>query len=156
MGRKDEVSLREFAGQVRAAVLAELERSFVKGLESRHDLLSYEIEKSVRAGLKAFLASARAAPAKNEWVGVESLSRLRNLVGGRFQNVKRKWMKAGLPLRAHRGDRLRDFELDEKAWIDLTSWILKQGFEVRQTDNSDFLFEIKPLPGHKRANVSED
>ena len=82
-----------------------------------------------------------------EWVGIESLSRLRSVVGGRFQNIKKKWTDAGFPLREHRGDRVKGFAVNESAWIELSNWILKQGYEARLTpDNTEFLFELRPLP----------
>lgn len=80
------------------------------------------------------------------WTGVESLSRLRALVGGRFQQLKQRWIDAGLPLRAHRGDRTGRVEIDRDGWLELAAWIQKQGFEARLTNEiSEFLFEVRSL-----------
>lgn len=81
-----------------------------------------------------------------EWIGVESLSRLRSVVGGRFQNIKKKWVEAGLPLREHRGDRWKEFDLNKDGWLELVAWIGKQGFEARLTPESEeFIFQLRPL-----------
>jgi hypothetical protein len=114
--------------------------------DSWHDFLVQELEARLADSLN--VAEEVVLPPKvgGEWQGVESLSRLRSLVGGRFQSIKKKWTDAGFPLRAHRGDRWKDFVLDEKGWVDLSNWILKQGFEARVTPESrEFLFEIRPL-----------
>lgn len=84
--------------------------------------------------------------AGRDWTGVESLSRLRSLVGGRFENLKKKWVDAGLPLREHRGDKPADFKIDEAGWLDLSNWVLKQGFESRLAkEGSQFIFELRPV-----------
>ncbi|MBX7139143.1 MAG: hypothetical protein K1X83_14305 [Oligoflexia bacterium] len=79
-----------------------------------------------------------------EWVGIESLSALRAMVGGRFHSLKTRWVEAGLPLKEHRGDKVTLGELDKSGWIELTSWISKQGFEVRLCpDRPGSLFELR-------------
>ena len=79
-----------------------------------------------------------------EWVGIESLSRLRGLVGGRFENIKKKWVDAGFPLREHRGDKAKKASVDEAGWSDMASWLLKHGFEARLLPESkEFLFEVR-------------
>lgn len=84
------------------------------------------------------------AASSAEWIGIESLSRLRSVVGGRFQNIKKKWVDAGFPLREHRGDRWKDFEINHDAWLELAAWIAKQGFEARLTpDSEEFIFQLK-------------
>lgn len=67
------------------------------------------------------------------WIEVESLSRLRSVVGGRFQNIRKKWLESGFPLREHRGDKQEDYELIQEGWVELSNWILKQGYEARLT-----------------------
>lgn len=87
-----------------------------------------------------------AAPPGEQWLQVESLSRLRSVVGGRFQNLRERWVAAGLPLREHRGDKSTGYTIDEKGWIELTNWILKQGYEARlAAADSDYLFELRAL-----------
>jgi len=68
---------------------------------------------------------------EDDWIEIESLSRLRSIVGGRFKNLKDKWLLAGLPLREHRGDRQADYEVREDTWVELSNWIAKQGYEAR-------------------------
>jgi hypothetical protein len=68
------------------------------------------------------------------------------VVGGRFQNIKKKWVEAGLPLREHRGDRWKEFDLNKDGWLELVAWIGKQGFEARLTPESEeFIFQLRPL-----------
>lgn len=88
----------------------------------------------------------------NGWTRVESLSQLRALVGGRFQNLKEKWVAAGFPLREHRGDRSGQKVLDYDGWVALALWVQRQGFEVRLATESDaWLFEIRAAADRPRA-----
>lgn len=98
----------------------------------------------------ARLEFQKSAPTPSEvengetWVGIESLSQLRSVVGGRFQNLKQKWVAAGLPLREHRGDRKGEATIDEDGWLALSVWINKQGYEARLVnDNENYLFEVR-------------
>ena len=78
------------------------------------------------------------------WSEIASLSQLRAVVGGRFKNLKEKWVAAGFPLREHRGDRSAGAELNYDAWIELSAWIHKQGFEVRlASDERACFFEVR-------------
>jgi len=70
-----------------------------------------------------------------EWVDIESLSQLRAVVGGRFQNLRTRWLKAGLPLREHRGDKESSYEIDKAGWAELTGWLLDQGYQAKLVDN---------------------
>lgn len=80
------------------------------------------------------------------WVPVESLSALRGLVGGRFHNLKKRWVDAGLPLREHRGDKGGSVEIEQEGWVELTNWIMKQGFEVRRDPEDErCLFELRAV-----------
>ena len=81
---------------------------------------------------------------ESEWVNVESLSKLRSLVGGRFQNIKSKWLAAGFPLKEKNSGNALSYTLDENGWIELSSWISRQGYEVRGApDETSGLFQIK-------------
>ena len=78
------------------------------------------------------------------WSEIASLSQLRALVGGRFQNLKDRWVQSGFPLKEHRGDKSLDYRLNESGWLELSSWISKQGYEVRlRPDKEKCLFELK-------------
>lgn len=80
------------------------------------------------------------------WIVIDSLSRLRSEVGGRFDNIKRKWLGAGFPLREHRGDRDKEYEVDEEGWERMVHWLLKHNFEARLTpDVPDCFFEIRAV-----------
>jgi len=114
--------------------------------ERRRDYFTFELTKildEMDSGQKG-----RAEAEGSEWIEIESLSRLRTVVGGRFASLKEKWIEAGFPLRKHRGDTASVYELDEKGWLSLSAWISKQGFEA-QLPNADskWLFKLKPLPG---------
>ena len=81
-----------------------------------------------------------------EWEGIDSLSKLRGIVGGRFENLKNRWLAAGFPLKQDKASKVGDFSVDEKGWIELSSWISNQGFEVRlNPEKKDVVFEIKSL-----------
>ncbi len=80
----------------------------------------------------------------SEWISISSLSQLRKATGGRFQNLKERWIRAGLPLRQHRGDKSESWTLSEDGWLALSLWINKQGFEARLSDcPKDVIFEIR-------------
>lgn len=111
---------------------------------------SFELQRpfwveTVRQQLELCGFGGSSPAADNEsWTGVESLSRLRSIVGGRFDALKRRWLSAGLPLREHRGSKVGEFEIEKAGWLDLTSWINEQGFEVRLCERgSEHLFELR-------------
>ncbi len=80
----------------------------------------------------------------SEWISISSLSQLRKATGGRFQNLKERWVKAGFPLRQHRGDKSESWTLSEEGWLALSLWINKQGFEARLSGcPKDVIFEIR-------------
>lgn len=124
----------------------------LKALASRRELFVHELAARLGAALGSNGGTASgpdqaaAQGASSDWIEIESMSSLRALVGGRFQNLKEKWIKAGFPLREHRGDRENTFEVDQTAWIDLANWISKQGYEVRLSSNKpNCLFELKKI-----------
>lgn len=81
-----------------------------------------------------------------EWEQIESLSQFRQIVGGRFQNIREKWIASGFPLRRHKGDREQDYEIVPEGWQLFADWILKQGYEARLGSNADpYLFEVRTL-----------
>ncbi len=91
--------------------------------------------------------SAESTQARSsEWKKIGSLSEIRRLVGGRFQNLKNRWVGAGFPLREHRGDRGGQFDIVGKGWEEFHAWLLQQGFESRLSEEADgTLFEIRML-----------
>lgn len=83
------------------------------------------------------------------WQGIESLSKLRATVGGRFENLKKRWVDAGFPLREHRGDTQKACKIDQDGWEELSAWLLKSGFESRLTpQHAEHMFEVRLVP-HK-------
>jgi|GEM_PF-1861734 len=124
-----------------------------QGLEARRKIFVYEIAERISkrqrgsaAGILDYSNSTDIA-----WIPIESLSNLRATVGGRFQQLKERWVAAGLPLREHRGDRSAGAAIDRDGWIELTNWMLKQGFEARLIGDhvaggeSQVLFQVKKL-----------
>lgn len=78
-----------------------------------------------------------------EWIEIDSLSKLRGLVGGRFESLKARWQGAGFPLKRKKGDKIGAYQIDMDGWIELESWIAKQGFLARQRPDKDgCLFEV--------------
>ncbi len=122
-------------------------RSLVRrALERRRQVIVYEIARMCEAklGQKSLQAVDGGEVVGSDWVRVESLSQLRTLVGGRFQNLKERWVNAGFPLREHRGDRTGQKQIENQGWIELVTWIHKQGFEVRLAEEQDaWLFELR-------------
>ena len=87
---------------------------------------------------------AQADPA--DWIPVLSLTTIRNVVGGRFELLKARWIGAGMPLKANRGAKLGEFSRDAAGWRELLLWLLKQGYEVRECQgNNNALFEIRRI-----------
>lgn len=120
-----------------------------RAIERRKQVLVYEIARRCEALMssKSFQGRGATHEPGSEWERIESLSKLRALVGGRFQNLKDRWVRAGFPLREHRGDRTGQKKIDHNGWIELASWINKQGFELRLADeNEPWLFELRKLP----------
>ncbi len=115
-------------------------------LAREHDFIVAEVTRRFRGVAQ----ESEGQPASTEpvWVEIESLSRLRAIVGGRFQNLRDRWVGAGFPLREHRGDKDGEFSLNEAGWIELSNWVLKQGFESRLTpDKPGCLFELRVIRG---------
>lgn len=114
-------------------------------LMREHDIIAAEITRRL-GGVVGESAGAAPLAVESTWIEIESLSRLRGIVGGRFQNLRDRWVGAGFPLREHRGDKESDFSLNEAGWIELSNWILKQGFESRLTpDKPGCLFELRAM-----------
>jgi len=130
------------------SMLSSVEQALSQTLEERVDIYTHELLSQLEASGIGKVSGA--AQTQNEsdskWIAIESLSSLRNLVGGRFHNLKEKWIEAGFPLREHRGDKAGEVEVKKQGWIELTNWILKQGYEARLApDREDCLFELRPL-----------
>ena len=132
--------------EIRAVFINEELALFEQTLESavaarRPTLLARLIE---RLGPLISVQDKVSEDAGADWIAIESLSRLRSTVGGRFQNLKERWIDAGLPLRRHRGDRGKKYKVSEKGWFELANWISKQGYEARLTpETPDCFFEVR-------------
>lgn len=113
---------------------------------ARRDIFVFEIIKQLRREQFAGPRAAVEEAGDGGWTDIESLSKLRNVVGGRFENIKRKWVGAGFPLREHRGDKAGSFEVNSEGWVELSNWMSKHGYESRlRPDRAECLFQIKPL-----------
>ena len=148
-GRSERVSLPESKELDNLLVNAEREvfaEVLNEAFDRRRPQLAFELQRVLsRAEPERAPAVAGGSPTPAErWVAVESLSRLRSLVGGRFQNVKDRWVSAGFPLREHRGEELHQVAASETGWLELSTWIAKQGFEARLTPESkEGFFEVR-------------
>lgn len=115
-------------------------------IEHRRQAIIFDLAKKLDSRLAMVCENYRVSEDVDErsWIQVESLSGLRAEVGGRFKNLKDKWVEAGLPLREHRGDRSGTSRLHDEGWIVLSMWINKRGYEVRLANESEnYLFEIR-------------
>ena len=121
-----------------------IENTIQNVMRNRRDYFLYIVSEQIKTlnlevGLQGAVQSST-----GEWLPIESLSKLRAIVGGRFQNIKNKWVEAGFPLREHRGDRQEEFEVNKDGWISLSNWIISQGYEARlAAENPKCLFEIR-------------
>ncbi len=145
--KKDSDDLKDLQGfpceNVYQHCLQKFEKALESVLEERRDFFVHEVRLLCR-GLA--LQAEAGAQSDSRWIAVESLSRLRSIVGGRFQNLRKRWVEAGFPLREHRGDKSGQYTLNDQGWLELSNWILKQGFEVRlAAPDSDWLFELRPI-----------
>jgi hypothetical protein len=79
-----------------------------------------------------------------DWIAIDSMSKLRGIVGGRFGALKAKWQFAGLPLKEKKGEQLPQFTVNPEGWVELETWLLKSGFSARlKPGDLKVLFEIK-------------
>lgn len=102
--------------------------------------------KGVQQRFRELVSNAAPEPPAeaNQWTGVDSLSKLRSVVGGRFTNLKMRWLAAGFPLKESKGGELPEYQLEEGGWKELSQWIATQGYEVRLPHGSnESLFEIR-------------
>ena len=103
------------------------------------------------AVLAEYLSAAKVANAAVEqtsapWVVIASLSQLRAEVGGRFDNIKKKWLDAGFPLRDTDKDGNAACKVDANGWNELNAWLIKQGYEARLcAGGSKAYFEVRKV-----------
>ncbi len=119
-------------------------------LKRKRDYLVHALVCRLRQiGFESRVASTVVEPHADDtagWVAIDSLSGLRSVVGGRFQNLKKRWVDAGFPLKEHRGDRQLEYEIDQAGWVELSNWIFKQGYESRLAKGqTEFVFELRKI-----------
>lgn len=134
--------LLEFKKKVSEAQQSLIIKTIERIFEERGDVWSHIIAKR----LEDVTAGITLVPGDqlDNWEPIESLSKLRALVGGRFQNLRDRWVKAGFPLREHRGDRAGEVSLSEEGWTELAGWLLEHGYESRIcNDQANVIFEIR-------------
>jgi hypothetical protein len=134
-----------------------MEDTFVDIITSRSELIKRAIKRAfeenrdyliskLRSSSNQFEISADTPEAAQEddWVAIDSMSKLRAIVGGRFDTLKAKWQSAGFPVKQKKGDSIPEFVVDSSGWTDLESWLLKMGYKARlRPDFKDRVFEIK-------------
>ncbi len=134
----------EFAKALVDGSTSLLESVVKEVFDSRRDSFVFQCANRLREFVTVANKVESATPVVNDWIEIESLSRLRSVVGGRFENTKKRWVAAGFPLREHRGDKSGTFTVDEAGWIELSNWIVKQGFETRLSPGKEHcLFELR-------------
>lgn len=125
-------------------ITAFFEESLSEVMEEKRGIFSNFIQNRLAEVLEGELSKAPVIQNGGDWEEIDSLSKLRSLVGGRFQNLKDKWLAAGFPLKQDKSSKTGVYTLNEKGWIELSSWISNQGFEVRlNPEKKDSIFEIK-------------
>jgi hypothetical protein len=135
----------EFSDALLKHSLETFESCLQSAFNERRDIFVFEIVKKLRREKLAGPQTTATESGDGGWVDIESLSRLRNVVG-RIENIKKKWIGAGFPLREHRGDKAGSFEVNSEGWVELSNWMSKHGYESRlRPDRPECLFQIKPL-----------
>ena len=120
------------------------EERFERLLRRAFDLKRDQWIAQIAGILKAKIAESKAGKNTAQWEGVPSLGKLRKVVGGRFDNLKRLWLLAGLPLREHRGDRQAVANLNHDGWVELTNWLMARGYECRvAAPDTSFILELR-------------
>lgn len=116
-------------------------------LNLRRQTLVFELAKQIKQGFEAQgLKLSSVEQAEKSWTKIDSLSALRATVGGRFQNLKDRWLAAGFPLKEKKGEPLADFVLEESAWSEMLNWLNRSGYEARLGKPEEgCLFEVKRL-----------
>lgn len=134
----------EFPTDVVASSRALLTKVVEEAFSQNREYLLSQIERTLGQAPRANETEVVSANNLAEWIAVDSLSRLRALVGGRFESLKARWQGAGFPLKRKKGDKISDYQIIESGWSELEGWISKQGFSARRrVDLEDRLFEIK-------------
>lgn len=109
--------------------------------DERHDFFVYEVRKFL---LENNVGHQQQKSQK--WIPIESLSMLRAEVGGRFQNLKERWVNSGFPLKEHKGEQISEFEVNQAGWIEMRNWLYKQGYEAKLSERGNgTLFEITKI-----------
>jgi len=119
-----------------------LKKAFLDNAEYLKNRLNGDLLTELNAVTEEFADHTGAA----SWIPIDSISKLRGEVGGRFDTLKLKWQEAGLPLKQKKGDKIPDFTINSVAWSDLEAWLLKMGYASRLTEGQeDRIFEIKKM-----------
>jgi hypothetical protein len=134
----------ELEGSLLEQAIAIVDDSVRSTLQSRRPFIVAELRR--RIGSQITASSEAQAGRDESWSDIESLSRLRGIVGGRFQNLRDRWIAAGFPLKEHRGEKSEPVDVNQEGWIELSNWIMKQGFECRLTPSkSNCLFQLRKV-----------
>ena len=125
-------------------LLTKLGKMVRSQLEEKRDFYVHEIVQAVNKSAVERREPQAAVTTSEQWVPIDSLSQLRAIVGGRFENLKKRWLDSGFPLKESKGEKLGKIKRNQEGWTELSSWALKQGFEIRtRPDLENALFELK-------------
>lgn len=121
-----------------------IKKAIKKAFEDNRDYLIYKFSQSIT---QAGSGVTNIEPTEDtDWTAVDSMSKLRAIVGGRFDTLKAKWQAAALPVKQKKGDDIPEFVVDPSGWTDLESWLLKMGYKARlRPDLADRVFEIRKM-----------
>ncbi|MCB0346511.1 MAG: hypothetical protein KDD66_15435 [Bdellovibrionales bacterium] len=153
--KSDNLSSEQIPVQNESDMSEALRRLVRSGVMCRRQAIIYEVARSLLDRLRESDVDLAVVEeiTHGDWERIESLSQLRATVGGRFQNLKKRWVKSGFPLREHRGDREGKAEIDEAGWVELSLWINKQGFETKlAADSEPWLLEVRKIPQKEEGN----
>lgn len=152
---KQERSEVEFSAELRRSLENDIRESIRRSVAAT---FQRQREILVRGALEYLWVNiSNVAAIREEWIPIHSLSKLRSVVGGKFANLKRRWLKCGLPLRESRGDRSEIGVMDSEGWVELSGWILEQGYESRVSENgAGSLFEVRQATLAQRGSSTPE
>ncbi len=138
MNHKSEASI---PGSIVSSSVSIITKAVAKAFEDNKDyLLSRLLQMQIIENATEHVS----LPAQDEWIVIDSMSKLRGIVGGRFDTLKAKWQSVGFPMKEKKGDPLPPFTVHIEGWVELEAWLLKSGFVARlKPSDPQVLFEIR-------------
>ncbi len=113
----------------------------------RREIFTAALAKLIFEKLTEGTLQLGAAASSGKWEIIVSLSQLRKIAKGRFDTVKKFWTDAGFPLKSKKGEKVKDYKLNEAGWENLRVWLLKQGLQCELcSDEEEGFFKVKKSP----------